>query len=186
MNHVFGLSNFCDKYPHDFWKFWNCSISLPLLYSSNFKIFKNSVGQFIPNRPPKHVATIRIKKYRDKLTRNLEEESKHHKQVIWLIGMINWRKTSNQFSSWDHSQTLPKKKSSRNVLMKRCSENMQQMYKRTPAPKYAEVCFQHGCFSVNLLHISRTPFPKNTLGWLLLFSTDVFRTYSYQWKLRHT
>ena len=26
----------------------------------------------------------------------------------------------------------------------------------------------HGCSLVNLLHIFRTPFPKNTFGWLLL------------------
>ena len=25
----------------------------------------------------------------------------------------------------------------------------------------------HGCFSVNLLHIFRTPFPRSTSGWLL-------------------
>ena len=38
------------------------------------------------------------------------------------------------------------------VLKKRCSENIQQIY-RSP---------------VNLQHIFRTPFPKNTSGWLLL------------------
>ena len=27
---------------------------------------------------------------------------------------------------------------------------------------------RHGCSPVNLLHIFRTPFPKNTFGWLLL------------------
>ena len=27
------------------------------MYSGNFKIFKNTIGQFIPNRPPKHVIT---------------------------------------------------------------------------------------------------------------------------------
>ena len=32
-----------------------------------------------------------------------------------------------------------------------------------------EIALRHGCFSVNLLHIFRTPFPKNTSGWLLLF-----------------
>ena len=42
------------------------------------------------------------------------------------------------------------KQSSRGVLRKRCSENM------------------HGCSPVNLLYILRTPFPKNTSGWLLL------------------
>ena len=32
-------------------------------------------------------------------------------------------------------------------------------------PKYD---FQHGCSPVNLLHIFRTPFLKNTSRWLLL------------------
>ena len=31
-----------------------------------------------------------------------------------------------------------------------------------------EIKIQHGCSSVNLLHISRTTFPKNTSGRLLL------------------
>ena len=31
-----------------------------------------------------------------------------------------------------------------------------------------EITLQHGCSSVNLLHISRTPFLNCTSGWLLL------------------
>ena len=73
----------------------------------------------------------------------------------------------------------------RGVLRKRCSENIQQMYRRTPMPKcdfnnfieitttllkshfgigsnFIEIIVRHGCFSVNLLHIFRTPFYKNT------------------------
>ena len=49
----------------------------------------------------------------------------------------------------------------RGVSRKRCSENMQQIYRRTPMPK---------CSSVNLLHIFRTAFSKNTSGRLLLGS----------------
>ena len=30
------------------------------------------------------------------------------------------------------------------------------------------VILRHGCSPVNLLHIFRTPFPKNTSGWLFL------------------
>ena len=33
---------------------------------------------------------------------------------------------------------------------------------------FIEIPFRHGCSPVNLLHIFRTPFPKNTSGWLLL------------------
>ena len=35
----------------------------------------------------------------------------------------------------------------------------------------SEFTGEHGCFPVNLLHIFRTPFPKNTSGWLLLILT---------------
>ena len=31
-----------------------------------------------------------------------------------------------------------------------------------------EITLRHGCSPVNLLHIFRTPFPKNTAGWLRL------------------
>ena len=33
---------------------------------------------------------------------------------------------------------------------------------------FIEITLRHGCFPVNLLHIFRTPFSKNTSGWLLL------------------
>ena len=61
------------------------------------------------------------------------------------------------------------KQSSRGVLRKSCSENIQQIYKKTPMPKaHFGITLRHGCFSVNLLHIFRTPFPKNTSGRRLL------------------
>ena len=65
----------------------------------------------------------------------------------------------------------------RGILKKRCSENMQQIYRITPMPKryfdkvalqLIEITLRHGCSPVNLLHIFRTPFLKNTSGWLLL------------------
>ena len=81
---------------------------------------------------------------------------------------------------------------SRGVLSKSCSENMQQIYRRTPMPKcginknalpiyrrtrmpkcdfeiFIEITLGHSCSLVNLLHIFRTPFTKNTSGWLLLY-----------------
>ena len=33
---------------------------------------------------------------------------------------------------------------------------------------FIEIALRHGWFPVNLLHIFRTPFPRNTSGWLLL------------------
>ena len=44
----------------------------------------------------------------------------------------------------------------RGVLRKRCSENMQQIYSKFTVN------------AVNLLHVFRTPFPKNTFEELLL------------------
>ena len=48
----------------------------------------------------------------------------------------------------------------RGVLIKRYSENMQS--------NFIEITLQHGCSSVSLLHIFRTPYTKNTSGWQLL------------------
>ena len=33
---------------------------------------------------------------------------------------------------------------------------------------FIEIALRHRCSPVNLLHILRTPFPRNTSGWLLL------------------
>ena len=61
------------------------------------------------------------------------------------------------------------KQPSRGVLWKRCSENMQQIYKRTPMPEcdfnkvasnFIEIALRHGRSPVNLLHIFKTPFLK--------------------------
>ena len=63
----------------------------------------------------------------------------------------------------------------RGVLKKSCSENMQQIYRRTPTPKcdlqsnFIEITLRHGCSPVNLLHIFRTPFLKNTSEWVPLY-----------------
>ena len=41
---------------------------------------------------------------------------------------------------------------------------------------FIEITFRHGCFPVNLLHIFRTPSPKNASGRLLL-NDAVYSTY---------
>ena len=51
---------------------------------------------------------------------------------------------------------------SRGVLRKRCTENM--------LCNFIEIALRHGCSSVNLLHIFRRSFPKNTSGWLILYT----------------
>ena len=37
---------------------------------------------------------------------------------------------------------------------------------------FIEMALRHWCSPVNLLHIFRTPFPKNTSGWLPLYVTS--------------
>ena len=63
-------------------------------------------------------------------------------------------------------QKYSEKQPSRGVLRKRYSENMQQIYRRTPLPKYDfnKVALQLGRSSVNLQHIFRPSFPKNISG----------------------
>ena len=70
---------------------------------------------------------------------------------------------------------------SRVGLRKRCSENMQQIYRRTPIPKcdFNKIALRPGCSLVNLLDIFRTPFPKKTSGWLRIFNTQYFKTIIY-------
>ena len=63
------------------------------------------------------------------------------------------------------------------AVILRCSENMQQIYRRTLMPfqwscsNLIKIVLRHGCSPVNLLHIFRTPFPKNISGRLLLTYT---------------
>ena len=59
------------------------------------------------------------------------------------------------------------KQLSRGVLRKWFSENMQQIHRRAPMTK-CDFALRHGCSAVNLLHIFRATFPKNTSGRLLL------------------
>ena len=109
--------------------------------------------------------------------------------------------------SWNNFRYI-QKQPPRRVLKKRCSQNMQQIYRRTPMPKcdfnkvgllcnFIEITLWHGCSPVNLLHIFRTPFTKNTSGRLLLYiklnqfllvwknfiSHDSHKDFSLTWKL---
>ena len=44
---------------------------------------------------------------------------------------------------------------------------MQQIYRKLQS-NFIEIALRHGYSPVNLLHIFRTPFPRNTSEWLLL------------------
>ena len=57
------------------------------------------------------------------------------------------------------------KSPSSGVPWKRCSENMQQIYRRTPCRSMIfEITLRHGFSHLKLLHIFRTTFLKNTSG----------------------
>ena len=79
------------------------------------------------------------------------------------------------------------------VPMKRCSENMQQIYRRTPmkrcdfnrAANFIEITLLHVCSPVNLLHIFRTVFTKNTSGRMLLEVPTTFYTDQILKKNKH-
>ena len=93
--------------------------------------------------------------------------------IYVLIYMLRcWENITHQMFNFER----PKKQPFRAVLWKRCFENMQQIYRGTPIPKcdfnkvsnFIEIVLRHGCSPVNLPHIFRTTFSKNTSGWLLL------------------
>ena len=87
------------------------------------------------------------------------------KQVLFtsLSFIINKLKILCQ--KFVRSRSNCQKQPSRGVLMKRCSDNMQQIYRRTPMKcnlnkvenNFIEIALLHGCSFVNLLHIFRTP-----------------------------
>ena len=79
----------------------------------------------------------------------------------------------------------------RSVFRRRCSENMQQIYRTIPIPKwlcnFIEIVLRHGCSPVNLLHIFRRTFLKNTFGRLLLFFVRFFsqKTDISMWQIHY-
>ena len=81
---------------------------------------------------------------------------------VWNFYALNNVKCNEDFlSSWPMQ-----KQPSRAVLEKRCSENMQQIYK-TSIKLQSNFILRHWLFPANLLHIFIL-FPKNTSGGLLL------------------
>ena len=69
------------------------------------------------------------------------------------------------------------KQPSRGVLIKRCSKICSKFTGEHPCQSvisiklqsnFIEIALRHGCSSIKLLQIFRTPFPRNTSGWVLL------------------
>ena len=99
-----------------------------------------------------------------------------------FIFLCSDQNVSSRLQKFKNKQKQP----STGVLRKRCSENMQQIYRRTPMPKYdfnkvakqlklnlVTCCFAilycNSIYFIALqLHILGTPFLTKTPGWLLL------------------
>ena len=86
---------------------------------------------------------------------------------FWLVlSIINWVACSSYRSS--HPDVFIRK-----VVLKICCKFTGEHPCRSVISiklpfNVIEIPPRHGCSPVNLLHISRTPFLKNTSGWLLL------------------
>ena len=81
---------------------------------------------------------------------------------LMFPGALLMRLASTQHQKtflFNQSSKLGQKQSSRGVLRKRCSENIQ---KNVLENTYTGITLRHGCLPVNLLHIFRTLFYKNT------------------------
>ena len=105
--------------------------------------------------------------------------------LIMFSNLIYQKKCSWKFNKLSNliprrvSTINKQKQPSRSVLRKRflkiCSKftgehPCQSAISINMLSNFIEVVLWHGCSPVNLLHIFRTPFPKNTSGWLLLTS----------------
>ena len=66
------LGDFGDKPPSSFFE----NFEIALVLSGNFKIFKNALEKFIPNRTPKHVFTSRnnVNHFVNKSINSLQQE----------------------------------------------------------------------------------------------------------------
>ena len=94
------------------------------------------------------------------------------------LNKINARKKAETVSTFDFSNLYTKQKQPSVVfpgkgVLKICSKFTENHPCRSAISiklqsNFIEITLRHGCSSVNLLHIFRAPFPKNTSGGLLL------------------
>ena len=75
---------------------------------------------------------------------------------------MTWKLKEGQVLAYIYR--IVQKQPPRGVPRKRCSKNMQQIYRMTPMGEHPS----SWVFSCKLLHIFGTPFPKNTSGRLIL------------------
>ena len=80
-------------------------------------------------------------------------------EFLWHISENNIRKLIMIFEN---------SRSSRPEVIWKHAANLQENTHTEVLCNFIEIAPRNGCSLVNLLHILRTPFPKNTSGWLLL------------------
>ena len=68
----------------------------------------------------------------------------------------------------EHLQKLTSEVFLRKAFLKICSEFTRELPCQSVQSKFIKIALRHGCSPVNLMHIFRALFPKNTSGWLLL------------------
>ena len=117
-------------------------------------------------------------------------------EYLWATTSIIWEEKSGESSNHHYASRLKQEKPTKQseAALQRCSWEKvfwiyEQIYRKTPTQKcdfnkvakqLIEIAVRHECSPINLLHIFRTPFPKNTSGWLLLnskFSTKIYQTF---------
>ena len=76
------------------------------------------------------------------------------------------KQTMRSRAKFNHSQNSLHSIRHTEAALQRCSENVEQNYRRTAMPKcdfnIIDIALWHRCSPVNLLDIFRTHFPKNT------------------------
>ena len=136
----------------------------------SFKLLKTYLNPFVP------MHLLYLLKTSENLTVScFQEAEKGCTGNEWVNKTAKLRENISVAIS--HNNTMNhitiQKQPSRVVLKKRCSENMQQIYRKTPmrnviSINFIDITIRHGCFPVNLLQMFRKPFPTKISGRLRL------------------
>ena len=106
---------------------------------------------------------------------------KHKKYIIPLIELTSpFKLSSNKLDIFSIVIIISEVFLGKGVL-KICSKFTGEHPRRSAISikllcNFIEITLRHGCSPVNLLHIFRTPFLKNTSGWLLLYISIISGT----------
>ena len=93
------------------------------------------------------------------------------------FNLTKWRTNDKELRELICDNDTAEKQRSKGVFIKRCSENMQQIYRRTSMPK----CEDYGDSFAILLHIFRAPFPKSNSVGLLLTAIKPSKILGVRW-----